>query len=105
GRHVPAHRARRNAGKFLARFIIDQAEQMMGAWRGKIAGPTDHSPLEIALRLEGFKRRGKIPEDRAIQAEDAESNLPDGVALTRRQRHVTGPSRLGLLVPRGVAAD
>src|SRR5712692_5505842 len=77
----------------------------MGARSGKIARPIGHRTLEISFRLKGFNRRGKIPEDRAIQAQDAENNLPDGVAVTRRHRHVTGHSRPGVLAPWGVAAD
>src|SRR6266487_344404 len=84
-RHVHAHHARRDAREFLARFVIDNSQQLMRARNGEIVWPLGGRAPKISHRLERFDRSLEFAQLLAVESENAERDLANALGVIRWQ--------------------
>src|SRR6266576_5287568 len=99
-RHVHTHQALSDAREFLARFVIDNSQQLMRTRNGEIAWPLGGSAPKIPHRLERFDFSFELAQLPAVEIENAERDPANAPGVIRWQGHVTEHLGLGQLSPR-----
>src|SRR5437870_3260137 len=103
--HVRAHHSRSDPRQFLARFVKDDAQQMVSPGPDQVARPLRDRPLKTSLRRERLYFAFVLAEFFPVQTQRAKHDPADLPVAIRRDSHESSDLRCRVLGPGRVTTD